>query len=408
MSFLSKRPENPLHHMGLGVEIYCNFTKLKIAALRARSNGPAYLKFLAVSDITSMLQKFVVDNYHIFVEDTYPRTLNDSYEKIVSPISKMKLSKALAESPVFNPIEEITVFPLVPFQVKDDFHSDIFSLIKPEHIASVPAVPRSVIHNLDSKNHPPIKAELWNGRTEPPNAWLAILAPAKRVSLRMRSAILGALSLTLSQHNRYMFSERHMFGGFCTLKNDGTTLFSFGDSHTPGLANDVILTKDDHGWLKVMSNLLKSQQKNDMKKIKSLEYIYRAWPLDEQERFPFHWMALDAVFGRVQQPTQETIDKFKSALSISIDDKRFRLLRNIRADVIHGRAPDVYDSPAYEKYFSGYECDPIDDLEAATSKILSNEIFGDTLRIRIDPQSELISRAQASGDLPPKPPSILD
>ena len=407
-SFFAKRPGDLLHHTGLGVEIYYNFTKLNIAALRVRSKGPAYLKFLPVSDITSMLQDFVVENYYILVEDTYLRISDGSYEKIVSSASKMKLSKALAESFVFKPIEKIIAFPLVPFRIKHDFHSDIFSLIKPESLTSLHIISRSVMHDLDPKNHPPIKAEVWEGRAEKPNAWLAILAPAKRVSLKMRSAILGALSLTLSQYSRYMFSKRHMFGGFCTFDNNGTISYSFGVPHTPGLMNDVILTKDDFGWLKIMPNLLKLQEKSDMRKINALEYFYRAWSLDKQERFPFHCMVLDALFGQAQQATQTIIDKLKLTLGVNIDDQRLRCLMKIRGDIIHGRAPDAYDSTAYEKYFSEYECDPIDDLEAVTSKALSSVIFGDTLRIRIDPQSGLISRAQASGDLPPKPPSILD
>ena len=37
-------------------------------------------------------------------------------------------------------------------------------------------------------------------------------------------------------------------------------------------------------------------------------YFYRAWPLDEDERFPILFMALDAVFGDQEKVTQSIIN----------------------------------------------------------------------------------------------------
>ena len=410
-SFFVKKPSDPFHHMGLGVEIYYDFTRLHIAALYVRQHGPAYLRFLSIENITSMLQEIVRENYYILVEDTYLKWKNDYLDKIVSVSSKKCFAEALAESFIFQPDRGITLFPLVPLQIHDDFISETFSITSPDSLTRKVLIPHNIHHgyNIDAEiiaqQFPPLRD--WNGRRHTPSAWLAVSASIKQVSLKMRSAILGSIALTPTPTHRYMFSERVMFGGLCTF-GKSMTIFPHGVPHTPGLMHDIVLTAEDHEWLTIMSKVLSSENRDDRRKLKALEYFYRAWSLDSHERFPILCMALDALFGHTQNATQAVIDGLRSVLGANTDDKRLRLLMKIRAAVIHGGAPDVYDSSNYEKYFKKYKTDPIRDMELITAKSLSKVIFTDYLRSHPNPHEEVISKKRASGDLPPAIPSILD
>ncbi len=72
----------------------------------------------------------------------------------------------------------------------------------------------------------------------------------------------------------------------------------------------------------------------------------------------------------------------------------------IRGAVIHGGAPDVYESGKYLKYYQTYSADPIDDLDEVVTESLRRRIFGETLHPQDGPDVELITQMQAKGQLP--------
>ena len=189
-----------------------------------------------------------------------------------------------------------------------------------------------------------------------------------------------------------------MFGGVCTI-NNGTTI-SFGDPHTPPLASDLIIRRRDEDWLTILSAKLNSTAKNDRRHLRALEYYYRAWPLTPSERFPFLCMALDATYGERGRVTKSIVDGVKSDLGLHIDGERLRLLMDIRGDVIHGGAPDVYDSSKYRKYYHNYLADPINDLDEVVTESLRRRIFKRTMVLQEYPDIAAISRLQAEGQLP--------
>jgi hypothetical protein len=67
------------------------------------------------------------------------------------------------------------------------------------------------------------------------------------------------------------------------------------------------------------------------------------------------------------------------------DSARLRQLLGLRAAVIHGGAPEVYDSRSYAAYFRDHMEDPVHDLEVITARCLSQVIFGEAQRIRPEP-----------------------
>jgi hypothetical protein len=236
----------------------------------------------------------------------------------------------------------------------------------------------------------------WEGKKERPGSWLGIRSPVIQASNKMKTAILGALALTPHPRYRHQFSMRAMFGGVFTLNADGGSIMSYGEHHTPGMSEDIVVRKSDHEWLAALSPKLLDASGSVRRQVRALEYFYRAWPLDAPDRFPWLFMALDALFGDSSQATQAVIDAIGKHDEVNFEYERLKLLLRLRASVIHGGAPDVYDSDKYHRYYEQYGDDPIFDLELITSRCLRSEIFGGLLIEHPDPNADLI-RAYREG-----------
>jgi hypothetical protein len=61
-----------------------------------------------------------------------------------------------------------------------------------------------------------------------------------------------------------------------------------------------------------------------------------------------------------------------------------KLLLKLRASVIHGGAPDVYDSEKYHRYLEIYGDDPILDIELIAARCFRSIIFDNVLGERPD------------------------
>jgi hypothetical protein len=163
------------------------------------------------------------------------------------------------------------------------------------------------------------------------------------------------------------------------------------------MMHDIVLTAADHGWLAILAALFDASDKHSRSQLRALEYFYRAWFLDPRERFPALCMSLDSLVGVSEKHTTAAVKYVKRVADTAINDDRLRLLMRVRGAVIHGAAPDVYDSENYEKYYVDYETDPIRDLELIVAKCLREAIFGAALKYHPDPNADLLASMQASG-----------
>jgi hypothetical protein len=157
-----------------------------------------------------------------------------------------------------------------------------------------------------------------------------------------------------------------------------------------------IVMEKDHSWLAVLASKLLNTNQDIRRQIRALEYYYRAWPLDASERFPWLFMALDAIFGDAARATEAVVDAIGIHAKGDFKYARLRLLLGLRSSVIHGGAPDVYDSKKYQRYYETYGEDPVHDLELIAAWCLRSLIFGGTLAEHPHPHAELI-RAYQSG-----------
>lgn len=158
----------------------------------------------------------------------------------------------------------------------------------------------------------------------------------------------------------------------------------------PPLAQDIVIGSEDHEWMSILAAKFSDPATKIRKQINALEYYYRAWPLGEVERFPILFMALDAIFGDASQATQAVVDAVGPVMGQAYDSGRLKKLLSLRASVIHGGAPDVYDSSKYFAYYEKYVQDPIYDLELITARCLQSAVFGGTLVSRPHTYADLI------------------
>ena len=391
---------------GIGVSIYFSRKALVTAALFVREHGASYLRALSVTEVATLLTDFIKDNYAPVSNDTLFKHLDGPFSRYISVTGKDQLAEALAQSPVFRPELELTIFPLVALRVADDFSCASFFFRKPEALPQ--EMPEWNQKLLMPNSFPPVIASEWKYRRETPAAWLGVRAHGLASARKMLRAILGAVALTPSHTYRYMFSGRSMWGGHL-IAGISTYSLSFGDAHTPPLMEDIVLGVADQNWLKILGNKISEESRIIRRQMTALEYYYRAWPLGPSERFPILCMALDATYSEIAGTTAAVVDGIQSTLG-PLDSGRLRALLEIRASVIHGGAPDVYDSRKYGKYFRTYGEDPIADLGLLVAACLRQKIFDGALNEHGEPHQNILQEARAKGRMPKNDfrSSILD
>lgn len=397
-SFLYGKPGTPHWDRRLSTEIFVRREDYIRALLFVRQNGAPYLRAISISDLWSMTTKFLTENFWYVCGGEFARRHDCSYADQIAIEDKIALADALAMSAMFEPKSELTLYPLLPIRMAANFESEHFFLLNAGDLSTA-QLPHGIRENhLAPSQFPPVVN--WKGCMRPTTSWLGVRSPLLLVSNKMASAILGAVALTPLPRERHMFSGRTMFGGRCTITNNTCSISGDDDPHTPPMMHDIVLTEADHDWLAILAQLLGASDKPSRSQLRALEYFYRAWFLDPHERFPALCMSLDSLVGVEHGHTAAAVKYVKSLIDMVVDDDRLRLLMRLRGAVIHGAAPDVYDSEKYERYYLDYATDPIRDLELIVAKCLRVAIFGVTLKYHPDPNAELLASIQAKGRLP--------
>lgn len=383
--FMFGPPGAPRWAMTSGAELYFARVPMLQAALHLRNVGALFLRTLSIGDVESRVMSYLKDNYGLVAAEAWGQRFVEPYASRLSRDTKARLAEALAASELFSPRDYVTLFPLVSIVVSNEFVSGPFFLVQPKSLSTT-----QLGHTVDLKpeQFPPFAS--WNGRVERPTSWLGVRAAAEPAAKRIRNAVLGAIALLPHPRERHMFTGRKMFGGIASLNNGWS--FSFGGPCTPALSEDIKITTEDSTWLSLLASKVVDIEESARKQMKALEYYYRAWPLREVERFPVLFMALDAIFGDASQHTRAVADAVNASMGPTYDVARLKLLLRMRASVIHGGAPDVYDSSSYVKYYERYALDPIHDLELVTSKCIQDVVFKGLLASRPHTYAEVVRK----------------
>jgi len=377
---------------GLYVSVFFSRRKLVAASLHARAAGAAYLRDLSVSDTMRLLTDFAQRNYRLCSAGVPFGAAAPSYLPTCDAATRTRLARALRASGVFTSPELMVLFPLVTVRISEDFTSPAFFLRAPANLAQEFTVPPP---ELAPMQFPPLIDTRM--RSEVPACWLGFRAANLASAEKRARAVLGALALTPSLSYRHMFSGRAVWGGHCIW--DRRVSFGFRESLTPPLMEDIVLRADDHACLTVLAELIASDLGPARRRLAALQYYYRAWSLGAAERFPLLCMALEALFGDANRATAAVLEGVDHAIG-PLDRKRLTLLMKIRGSVIHGGAPDVYESSKYGQYFRRYGDDPIRDMGLVVAACLRQVIFAGALVEHEEPHQEIIAQAKAMGRMP--------
>lgn len=372
--FIIQRPDDQFRMSGLGIEINYDETLFTTAVLFIRRHGAPYLGSLSFSDVRSIITDFVVQSFYLLTDEVWGRQFEGSFAEHLSPQTFASWANALAHSRLFLEPRELTLFPLSIISCDETFSYTDFFITNPGGLTPDLMGSKTRPCDLQPYMFPPFAGSKIPAK--PVSSWLGIWAPNIETAARMRATILGAVALLPHQIERYLFSMRTIVGGRCTLKG-GSYSVSIGDPHTPALSENLTLTETDMGWLFDLAELMRSSRKDDRRKMCALEYQFRAWSPEPAKRFPSLVGALDAVFGGDgTKATQAIIDAVCPLMGAEYDGTRIRMLLGLRGSVIHGGAPNVYESSSYRRYYEAYHVDAVRDLELIVARCLQAEIFG--------------------------------
>lgn len=381
----------PGRHMfgggGGGTEVNFDGRMLMEAALYVQQHGSPHLKGLPVDKVESDLIGFVTEAYYLLAPETFLASFHGSYADAVSDGVATSFAAALAASRFFVEPRLAAIFPLVPVRVDVAYDAAPFFLCAPGGLAAALGQLAGRFETVED-TFPPV--DEWDGRREPVSSWLGVRAASLDAARKVRAVVLGAAALLPHHYERYTFSERRQFGGEITL-SDRYSL-SFGDPHTPPLMTDLVIGAGDRPWLDELARKLTSPTKEDRKHIRALAYFYRAWTPDPVKRFPTMFAAIDAVFGDAGQATQAVVDALGPVMGPEYTAERIRVMLGLRASVVHGGAPDVYESSKYRTYYRDYGKDAVKDMELIVARCLQAVIFPGTMVERPHTHADAIAR----------------
>jgi hypothetical protein len=229
-------------------------------------------------------------------------------------------------------------------------------------------------------------------------SWLCVISPDLESANKKKFAILGALALKYEDNIRHQFNNKKLVGGYCSYSEDMS--LAIGDGHTPSVHQDVVITTKDFVFLDKIKQLFVSKENDDFRKLRALEYFYRAWFLEESERFPFMFMALESLYGDGTQPTSSIIKGVQQAVGYDLCEKRIRLLAELRGSIVHGGAPEIYDSRKYAKYYKRYKTCPSRDLGILVAECIRVTAFDSLVHVQDNEYQEQIDEAIVSGRIP--------
>jgi hypothetical protein len=250
----------------MGAEIFFDPKGLTEATLFVRQHGPAHLRQMEVEAIQSLLQKFIMEHFWPIGEHVMFKERKGALAEAIPWPVQNELANYLIASPIFTPEAGLTLYPLVPIVVKQDFDGVAFSFLHPVALTHA----WLGIHPSSKLSPSHFSCVSPDRSRELVTSWLGVRAPNYEIAEKRKAAVLGALALTLPRHERKMFSGRHNFGGRCTLSSAGFTE-SFGDPSVPPLMHDATIEDQDRPWMERLGAKLVSGDGIDVKHCRALD-----------------------------------------------------------------------------------------------------------------------------------------
>ncbi|MEJ2457905.1 MAG: hypothetical protein P8Y58_07035, partial [Novosphingobium sp.] len=194
-SFIIHKPNAPAWERlsGIGTEIFVTRKEYIRALLFIRRNGAPYLRAMSISDLWSLVTSFLTENFWYIQNGELRRQHDCSYADQIELPGKLALADALASSALFNPINELTLFPLIPLRVEAKFECSRFFFASASDFTVDQIADGIRTTDFDASHFPPIAR---GDRTKHPiTSWLGVRSPLLQGSTKSAAAILGAVAL---------------------------------------------------------------------------------------------------------------------------------------------------------------------------------------------------------------------
>ena len=394
-SFSYERPGDILGMKSGGANVFAKSRNLTNALLHLRSHGAPYLRDLSLDSVRQLATDFLQIAWADVVEGSEFDPGTKPIGSCITPEALERVASKLSRSPLFEPVQHVMLFPLGSVFIRTQFNGESFSFAREfelhAHLAEIGALPPQ----LNPKRFPPFEDPLI--KSSRVFYWLRVSAPHPLIARKRAAAIMAALSLSTTRRARYSFGSQAPQLGHCRVQSDQVSVTPYAAPLTPPLSNDLLISESDLPSLAILDKHLTEPESRAL--IGALEYFHRAWFGEPRERFPLLCMALDALVCVESGHTSAAVKYVMDTLDTPINQARITTLMNLRGAVIHGAAPDVYESRFYSSYYSSYNEDPISDLELVVAACLRKAVFGGALAVR-DPHASLILHHQNQGNLP--------
>lgn len=386
---------------GRGANVFVNRSNLMRALDFVREHGAPFLRELSFDTLEALAVDALREAWPEVVSgsDFHPGT--KPIGSSIRPDALRKVAEGLSESQLFRPENEVALFPLGGTFVRAPFRGRNFALLRDldlhDDLEACTALPPS----LRARHFPP-----WSEPEMPPQAftgpvfhWLRVSSPHKTIARKRAAVVMGTLALIMARRARYAHSDQAMQLGECMIRSGVFSVAPYAPPVAPALMSDLLVEDADHPVWSALDKMLDQADSSTKPILRALEYFHRAWFHEPRERFPLLCMALDAMTNAESAHTDAAVEFVLTTLGSRIQKGRLRALLRLRGAVIHGAAPDVYESRHYVDYYTRYKADPILDLELLVAACLRERGFAELLVVR-DPKRALIEQAQLAGLLP--------
>lgn len=396
-SFSYGRPGDLFGTRGRGADVFVKRRNLTKALIYLRSHGASYLRDLSLDSVRQLTTEFLKSSWADVVDGCEFDPGTKPIGSCITSEALQKVAFELSKSPLFQPRQHVMLFPLGSVCIRSQFNGQSFAFVREfelqTHLAELGVLPPQ----LNPKCFPPL--DVPGIKSSWMFNWLRVSAPHALIARKRAAAIMATLSLSTTKRARYSFSSQAAQLGQCSVQATQVTVEPHAPPLAPVLSRDLLLEEIDLVGLTILDQHFNQPEPGARSLIGALEYFHRAWFGEPRERFPLLCMALDALVRAKSDYTSAAVDFVLTTLDTPIDRARVQKLMNLRGAVIHGAAPDVYESRFYTSYYNSYNEDPIGDMERVVAACLRKAVFGNTLIVR-DPHASLIFHQQNQGNLP--------
>lgn len=373
--------------------IFIDLPSITVAGLMLRKMMPTEFGSVPLGKAKDFVIKSVNNDIASFFDQSPPADLSANYLTAMTKSERVRFHLFIQQILEVGPSKQTFSFPLTAVSVASAYTGNNFYVLSGDDIGS--ADPQDIIERF-TVNHSI-------------NGWIGCTVTFPENAQKTKRIALGAMSLRLPHIERTQKTLAKPADGFVTHNPPG---WSSSREHMPPIGYDITIDEGDTWWLDRIDRLLESKTDSDRRMRKAIEYFYLGWFLNENDRVPFNFMTLDALFGQEPEFDPETKkdigSKKKLELRIpklfsDICTKRLGDLYDLRSQFLHGGSPDIYASKKYDRYIRKYHCDPIIDIEFLAASCLRQLLFGVEFKMQPNPYETDIQNLKKRGVIPTQP-----